>query len=161
MPFGNPNYMDRLPVRLRATPKGSEHPLASEQENLNLTCWAFKYHQGQTHRNRHPRGNSNRGVKSQSMPTTKSWFPKTAADYCTITERNNHKRKGFQKACWHTSTWMGSVRVGMFANIWLTAILASQKEISASLSATLPNTSSRTKEQWPAAPHSFNPSLNL
>lgn len=94
MPFGNPNHLDRLPVRLRGTPKKSEHPLESQQENLNLTCWASKYHQDQTHRNQHCTGNSNRGVKSQSMPSAKSVFPKPPAEYSTITERHNHRRKG-------------------------------------------------------------------
>lgn len=151
VPFGNPNYTDRLPVRLRGTPKGSEHPLESQQENLNLTCWASKYHQGQTHRNQHPRGNSNRGVKSQSMPSTTSGFPNLQQSVALLQKETTIREKVFEtrflKVCWHTSTWMGSVQVGMFANIWPTAILVSQKEVSASLSATFPNTSSRTKEE--------------
>lgn len=94
MPFGNVNYMDRLPVRLTGTSRKSEHPSENQQENLNVTCWASKYNQGQTHRNQHRTGNSNRGVKSQSMPSAKSGFPKPPAEYSTITEGHNHRTKG-------------------------------------------------------------------
>lgn len=149
MPFGNVNYMDRLPVRLTGTSRKSEHPFENQQENLNVTCWASKYNQGQTHRNQHRTGNSNRGVKSQSMPSAKSGFPKPPAEYSTITERHNHRTKGktrFPKVCWHTSTQTGSVQATS-ANVWPTPILVSQKEVPASLSAKFPNISSKTKKE--------------
>lgn len=142
--------MERLLVRLGGTPKKCEHPLESQQENLNLTCWASEYIQGQTHRNQHPKENSNKGLKSQSTPSAKSGFTKPAAELCTITERHNHKRKGFKtrfsKACWHTLTWTYSVQATS-ANVWPTAILESQNEVPASLSAKVPNISSRTKKE--------------
>lgn len=100
------------------------------------------------------------------MPSAKSGFPNLQQSVALLQKDTTTREKIFKTrfpklaGTLQHRTWAGSVQ-GTSANIWPIAILVSQKEVPASLSATFPNPSSKTKKERPAAPLSFNPPLNL
>lgn len=48
----------------------------------------------QRHPGQHHKGNSNTGMKTQSMSSAKPRLPRLVAKYCTAAERHSQKRKG-------------------------------------------------------------------